>query len=59
MQPIYDHRTIVGHASTAQQAARIVRQAHQSIPPGWRITVRQRNTDLIDLPPGWIYSIHP
>jgi hypothetical protein len=59
MQPIYDHRHIIGHASNAQQAARIVRQTHQTIPPGWRVTIRQRDISIIDLPQGWIYSIHP
>jgi hypothetical protein len=59
MTPIFDHRRIIGYATTKTQAARTVRQLLQTIPPGWKVTVRQRNTDLIDLPAGWIYSIHP
>jgi len=59
MLPIFDHRTIIGYASNAGQAQRIVRGLLQTIPTGWRITVRVRNVDLINLPAGWIYSVHP
>lgn len=57
--PIFDHRTIIGYASNAKQAHHIVRGMLQTIPAGWRITVRARNVDLIDLPAGWVYSVHP
>lgn len=59
MQPIYNHRAIVGYARTAKQVERIVKGLLQTIPAGWRITVRERDTSLIDLPAGWVYSIHP
>jgi len=57
--PIWNHRELVGYASTAKQAARIVRDKLQTIPAGWRVTVRPRDIELIPLPAGWIYSIHP
>ena len=57
--PIWNNRELVGYASTAKQAARIVRDQLQTIPAGWRVTVRARDTDFIHLPAGWIYSIHP
>lgn len=58
-QPIYDHRRIVGYATTPKQAERLLRGMLQHIPEGWRITVRERDTSIIDLPPGFIYSVHP
>ena len=57
--PIYDNRAIVGYASTAAQAARIARGLLQTIPAGWKVTARMRDTSIIDLPAGWIYSVHP
>ena len=59
MKPIFDNRMIVGYAKTAAQASRIARQLHQTIPAGWKVTTRLRNTELIPLPEGWVYSIHP
>lgn len=59
MTPIYDHRQIVGYAATAKAAQRIVAGLLQSVPAGWTITVRERDTDLIPLPAGWIFSVHP
>jgi len=58
-QPIYDHRTVVGYASTPKAAQKVLRGALQHIPKGWKITVRERDTSIIDLPPGFIYSVHP
>lgn len=56
--PIWNHRHLVGHANTAEQARRILARLID-IPAGWKITVRERDTDLIELPAGWIYSVHP
>jgi len=58
-QPIYDNRNIVGYASTPKAAERLLRDMLQHIPKGWKITVRERDTSIIDLPPRFIYSIHP
>jgi hypothetical protein len=59
MIPIFDHRNIVGHAKTKKQAERVLRDLLQHIPIGWRITVRERDTSIIHLPAGWVYSVHP
>ena len=59
LQPIYDNRLIVGYASTAKQAQKLVEKLLQHTPKGWKVSVRQRNTDIIDLPGGWVYSVHP
>jgi uncharacterized protein YbdZ (MbtH family) len=59
MYPIYDHRMIVGYASTAKQAQKAVSKLLQSIPKGWKISCRMRDTSIIDLPAGWVYSVHP
>lgn len=59
LQPIFDNRTIIGYAKTAKQAERIVKSLLQTVPLGWKVTVRARNTDIVNLPAGWIYSVHP
>ncbi len=59
MTPIFDNRQIVGHAKTAAQAARIVRSLLQHTPKGWKVSVRMRDTSIIDLPAGWVFSVHP
>jgi hypothetical protein len=58
-KPIYDNRTIVGYASTTKQAEKIIRGLLQNIPKGWKVTAKMRNTSIIDLPEGWVYSVHP
>ena len=57
--PIYDHRQVIGFASTAKQAARQVRSLLQNIPAGWRVTARRRDVEITGLPDGWVYSVHP
>ena len=59
MLPIYDNRTIVGYASTSKQAQKIVAKLLQNIPKGWKVSVKARDTSIIDLPAGWVYSVHP
>lgn len=59
MLPIYDNRFIVGHAKTAKQAQKIVSSLLQHIPKGWKVSVRLRDTSIVDLPVGWVYSVHP
>jgi uncharacterized protein YbdZ (MbtH family) len=36
-----------------------LRNLLQHIPKGWRITVQHRDTSIIHLPAGWVYSVHP
>lgn len=57
MLPVYDHRLIIGYAKSAQAAQRLARQAHQGTPSGFQVVARRRDTSIIDLPEGWIYSI--
>lgn len=59
MTPIYDNRTIVGYAKTPKQAVRVLNKLLQTVPPKWKITVKERDTSIIDLPAGFVYSIHP
>lgn len=59
LTPIYDNRRIVGYAKTTKHAEKLLKDMIQHIPKGWRITVRERDTSIIDLPPGFVYSIHP
>jgi hypothetical protein len=59
MQPIFDNRTIIGYAKTRASATRIVKSKLQNIPNGWIVDVQQRDTSIIELPAGWIYSVHP
>ena len=57
--PIFDNRQIVGYASTEKQAEKIVKGLLQTIPKGWRVSVKMRDTAIINLPAGWVYSVHP
>jgi hypothetical protein len=59
MTPIFDHRTIVGYAKSEKHAKRIVKGLLQHVPKGWKISVRLRDCSVIDLPHGFIYSVHP
>ena len=59
MKPVYDNRMIIGYAKTQAQAKKLVLSKLQSIPKGWTVSVKPRNTDIIDLPSGWVYSVHP
>lgn len=59
MLPIYDHREIVGYAKTINQAKRILKNKLQTIPKGWVINVWERNTEIVDLPKGFVYSVSP
>lgn len=59
MTPIYDNRLIIGYAKTQAQAKKLVLSKLQSIPKGWTVSVKTRNTEIIDLPVGWVYSVHP
>lgn len=57
--PIWDHRQKIGEAKNEEHAKRKIAGTFQNIPKGWKITVRERDTNLIDLPAGYIFSIHP
>lgn len=57
--PIYDNRLIVGYASSKLAAEKLLRQTLQHIPKGWKIVVQERDTSIIDLPAGFIYSVKP
>jgi hypothetical protein len=59
MTPIYDNRMIIGYAKTQTQAKRLVLSKLQFIPKGWTVSVKARDTSIIDLPSGWVYSVHP
>lgn len=59
-KPIFNHRTIIGYATNAKQAKMLLNKMLKgSINTGWKITVRERDTSIIDLPAGFVYSIHP
>jgi hypothetical protein len=57
--PVWDHRTLLGSARSAAQAERLVRSRLQSIPRGWVVSAWSRDTSIIDLPAGWVFSVHP
>ena len=59
MKPIFDHRSVVGYARNEKQAKKIIKDRLQSIPKGWKVSVRFRDCSIIDLPPGFVYSVHP
>jgi hypothetical protein len=57
--PIYDHRTIVGYATSPSNAKKQLKAMLQTIPNGWKLSVKERDTSIIDMPSGYVYSIHP
>jgi hypothetical protein len=57
--PIYNWRTVVGYASTAKQAVRIVSKQIDII-EGFTVTAWLRSDDMCEiakLPKGWVYSV--
>jgi len=54
----YNHATNPSTKSL-KQAEKIIKGLLQTIPKGWKVTVRERDTSIIDLPAGFVYSIHP
>ena len=57
--PIYNWREVVGYASNAKQAKRIVEKAI-NVMPGFEVTVWMRSDDMCEiakLPKGFVYSI--
>lgn len=56
MMPIWNNREKVGEAATAQAARRKLRKI-LDIKPGFVLHVWQRQTDIVNLPSGWVYSI--
>ena len=57
--PVWDNRQLIGHAYDITSARRVVSKLLQNIPTGWKITVRERNTEIINLPAGFVFSVHP
>lgn len=59
-KPIFNHRTIVGYASNAEQAKRVIKKQLQAIPDNFDVIVKERSElmcDMLKSPPGYIYSI--
>jgi len=57
--PIYDRRTVVGHASNERQATRVVEKLLHVL-PGFQVKVWRRPDyicDICKLPAGFVYSI--
>jgi hypothetical protein len=56
MKPIFDNRSIIGYASTITGAAKQIRKLID-IDKRAKLHVWIRDTSIIDLPPGFVYSI--
>jgi hypothetical protein len=54
--PIYDHRTVVGFARSLDHAAKVIRRTIH-VDRRARLHVWKRNASLVDLPPGFVFSI--
>ena len=60
--PIWNNRELVGYAKSAKGAERVIRAKLQTIPKGWKVTVKMRQPimlELCGLECGFVYSIHP
>ena len=58
-QPMWNHRELIGYARNEKQAERIIRSKMQNIIKGWKVAIRLRDTEIIDLPAGFVFSVHP
>jgi len=56
MQAIYNHREIIGYAKTAKQAKKIIAKTI-TVTKGFEIAVFERNTEITNLPSGFVYSV--
>lgn len=59
-KPIFNHREIIGFASNAKQAERVIRKQLQAIPDNFQVIVKERSElmrEMLDSPEGFIYSI--
>ncbi len=59
-KPIFNHREIIGFASNAKQAERVIRKQLQAIPDNFQVIVKERSElmrEMLNSPDGFIYSI--
>ena len=59
-KPIFNHREIIGYASNAKQAERIIRSKLQAIPDCFQVIVKERSElmrEMLNSSEGFIYSI--
>jgi hypothetical protein len=59
-KPIFNHREIIGYASSLKQAEKVIRSQLQAIPDGFQVIVKERSElmrDMLNSPPGYVYSI--
>ena len=54
--PIFDHRTVVGYASTLKGAAQKIKSIVH-VDKRAKMHVWQRDTSIIDLPAGFVFAI--
>ena len=55
-KPIFDNRTLVGFARSKAHAEKVIRHTVQ-VDRRARLHIWDRNTDLIDLPAGYVFAI--
>ena len=59
-KPIFNYRTIVGYASNAEQAKRVIKKQLQAIPDNFDVIVEERSElmrEMLNSPLGYVYSI--
>ena len=56
LQPVYNNRHLLGHASTIKQAEKLIKKTID-VDKRSRLHVWQRDTSIIDLPAGFVYAI--
>jgi hypothetical protein len=56
MKPIYSHREIIGYAKTVAQAKKLIAKKI-NVTKGFEISVFERNTEISNLPSGFVYSV--
>jgi hypothetical protein len=59
-KPIFNHREIIGFATNAKQAERIIRSKLSVIPDSFQVIVKERSElmqEMLNSPEGFIYSV--
>lgn len=60
--PIWNNRELIGYAKSAKSAEKVIRSKLQTIPKGWKVSVKRRSEFMVvdcGLHDGFVYSIHP
>jgi hypothetical protein len=59
-KPIFNHREIIGFATNAKQAEKVIRSKLSAIPDSFQVIVKERSElmrEMLNSPEGFIYNV--